>query len=42
MTASDLVAGDLARAGLLDARPGDTWSSDGRWNRPGWTIGELE
>jgi glucosyl-3-phosphoglycerate synthase len=36
MTASELVAGDLATL------PGDTWLSDHSWNRPRWTIGELE
>ena len=27
---------------MLAARPGDTWLADRSWNRPGWTIGELE
>ena len=42
MTASDLIAGDLARDGVLDARPGDIWLSNRSWNRPGWTIGQLK
>jgi glucosyl-3-phosphoglycerate synthase len=42
MTASDLVAGDLAGDGALTALPGDIWLSDRSWNRPSWTIGELE
>lgn len=42
MTMSDLVAGDLASDGMLAARPGDTWLSDRSWNRPSWTVAELE
>ena len=42
MTASDLIAGDLARDGVLAARPGDIWLSNRSWNRPGWTIGQLK
>jgi glucosyl-3-phosphoglycerate synthase len=42
MTASDLVAGDLAGDRALAALPGDIWLSDRSWNRPSWTIGELE
>jgi glucosyl-3-phosphoglycerate synthase len=42
MTASELIAGDLARDGVLAARPGDIWLSNRSWNRPGWTIGQLE
>ncbi|AOS91313.2 glucosyl-3-phosphoglycerate synthase [Mycobacterium intracellulare subsp. chimaera] len=42
MTMSDLVAGDLASDGLLAARPGDTWLADRSWNRPSWTVAELE
>jgi glucosyl-3-phosphoglycerate synthase len=42
MTASELVAGDLAADGALAALPRDTWLSDRSWNRPSWTIGELE
>ncbi len=33
---------DLASDGVLAARPGDVWLSDRNWNRPGWTLGELE
>ncbi|BBU21742.1 glucosyl-3-phosphoglycerate synthase [Mycobacterium heckeshornense] len=40
MTASDLV--DLAGDGVLVARPGDTWLPDRSWNRPDWTIADLE
>ncbi|OIN79616.1 glucosyl-3-phosphoglycerate synthase [Mycobacterium malmoense] len=36
MTASELVAGALA------ARPGDAWLVDRSWNRPSWTVTELE
>ena len=42
MTASELVAGDLTSDGALAARPGDIWLSDRNWNRPNWTISELE
>ena len=42
MTASELVAGDLTRDGVLAARPGDIWLSNRSWNRPGWTIGQLK
>jgi glucosyl-3-phosphoglycerate synthase len=42
MTASELVDGDLAGDGVLAARPGDIWLSNRSWNRPGWTIGQLE
>ncbi|WP_201407258.1 glucosyl-3-phosphoglycerate synthase [Mycobacterium paraintracellulare] len=42
MTMSDLVAGDLASNGMLAARPGDTWLGDRSWNRPSWTVAELE
>ncbi|OBF90206.1 glucosyl-3-phosphoglycerate synthase [Mycobacterium sp. 852014-52450_SCH5900713] len=41
MTASDLV-GDLTDDAVLAARPGDTWLSDRSWNRPSWTVAELE
>ena len=41
MTTSDLLAGDLAGDGALAAAPGNTWLSDGSWNRPRWTIGDL-
>lgn len=37
MTASELVAGDLAGGRAPGALPLDT-----TWHRPGWTIGELE
>ena len=40
MTASELV--DFTPEGVLAARPGDTWFSNGSWNRPGWTLDELE
>lgn len=40
MTTSELV--DLASDGLLAARPGDIWLSDRSWNRPSWTIPELQ
>jgi glucosyl-3-phosphoglycerate synthase len=42
MTASELFTGALASDGLLAAQPGDTWLGDRRWNRPRWTISELE
>jgi glucosyl-3-phosphoglycerate synthase len=42
MTASELVAGDLTSDRALAARPGDIWLADRSWNRPGWTIGQLE
>ncbi|CQD13268.1 putative glucosyl-3-phosphoglycerate synthase [Mycobacterium europaeum] len=42
MTASDLFAGDLTADAVLSARPGDTWLSDRSWNRPSWTVAELE
>jgi glucosyl-3-phosphoglycerate synthase len=42
MTASDLFAGDLANDGMLVARPGDIWLANRSWNRPSWTIAELE
>ena len=42
MTASELVAADLAGDSVLAARPGDIWLSNRSWNRPGWTIGRLE
>ena len=42
MTTSDLVAGDLASDGMLSARPGDAWLANRSWNRPSWTIAELE
>jgi len=42
MTASELVAGDLGADGVLAARPGDTWLSNGSWIRPGWSLDELE
>lgn len=40
MTASELV--DLASEGVLATRPGDIWLSNRSWNRPDWTIGQLE
>jgi glucosyl-3-phosphoglycerate synthase len=42
MTASELVAGDLANAGGLGTRPGDFSRSNRSWDRPGRTIAELE
>ena len=42
MTASELIAGDLTGDGVLAARPGDICLSNRSWNRPGWTIGQLE
>ncbi len=42
MTASELVTADLTNDGALAARPGDSWLSNRSWNRPGWTIAELE
>ncbi|BBY02069.1 glucosyl-3-phosphoglycerate synthase [Mycobacterium seoulense] len=42
MTASDLFAGDRTTDAVLAARPGDTWLSDRSWNRPSWTVAELE
>lgn len=41
MTASELVAGDLADEGMLAARSGDAWLADHSWNRPRWKISEL-
>jgi glucosyl-3-phosphoglycerate synthase len=38
MTASDLV-GDLTSGA---AGPAETWLAERSWNRPSWTIGELE
>jgi glucosyl-3-phosphoglycerate synthase len=40
MTTSELV--DLVGDGVMAALPGDTWLSDRSWNRPGWTIAELQ
>ena len=42
MTASELVAGELTDEAGLAARPGDIWLSNRSWNRPSWTVGELE
>ena len=42
MTASELVAGDLANPRTLGTRPGDVWRASRSWNRPGRTIAELE
>jgi glucosyl-3-phosphoglycerate synthase len=42
MTTSDLVGGDLTQDRMLAARPGDTWLSNRSWNRPSWTVAELE
>jgi glucosyl-3-phosphoglycerate synthase len=42
MTASELVAGDLTSDRVLAARPGDIWLANRSWNRPGWTIKQLE
>ncbi|MFZ1179403.1 MAG: glucosyl-3-phosphoglycerate synthase [Mycobacterium sp.] len=42
MTASDLVTGGLTNNGVLAARPGDAWLSNRSWNRPSWTVAELE
>ncbi|OBA62017.1 glucosyl-3-phosphoglycerate synthase [Mycobacterium sp. 1100029.7] len=41
MTASDLVAGDLAR-GAVAARPGDVWLPNRTATSPGWTLRQLE
>ena len=40
MTASELV--DLTTDGVLASRPGDIWLSDRSWNRPAWTVAELQ
>lgn len=42
MTTSELVAGDLSDEGMLAARPGDAWLANRSWNRPTWTVAELE
>jgi glucosyl-3-phosphoglycerate synthase len=42
MTASELVAGDLASDEAVDARPGDIWLPDRNRSRPNWTVGQLE
>lgn len=42
MTASDLFAGDLTDDAVPASRPGDTWLSNRSWNRPNWTVAELE
>jgi glucosyl-3-phosphoglycerate synthase len=42
MTASELVAGDLTGDRVLAARPGDIWLATHSWNRPDWTIRQLE
>lgn len=38
MTASDL----FSDAAVLAAGPGDAWLADRSWNRPSWTLAELE
>ncbi|WP_375486332.1 glucosyl-3-phosphoglycerate synthase [uncultured Mycobacterium sp.] len=40
MTTSELI--DIVGDGVMAALPGDTWLSDRSWNRPGWTIAELQ
>ena len=42
MTASDLVAGDLTDDAVLSAGPGDAWLPNRSWNRPSWTVAELQ
>jgi glucosyl-3-phosphoglycerate synthase len=42
MTASELVAGDLASDEAVAARPGDIWLPDRRRSRPNWTVGQLQ
>jgi glucosyl-3-phosphoglycerate synthase len=42
MTASELVAGDFTSNGALAGLPRDSWLSHRSWNRPSWTISELE
>lgn len=42
MTASELFAGDLTNDGAFAARLEDAWQVDRTWNRPAWTIDELE
>ncbi|MDT5347350.1 MAG: glucosyl-3-phosphoglycerate synthase [Mycobacterium sp.] len=41
MTASELV-GEFTSDGALAAGPKDAWLAERSWNRPSWTIGELE
>ncbi|OBF84362.1 glucosyl-3-phosphoglycerate synthase [Mycobacterium sp. 852002-51163_SCH5372311] len=40
MTASELFADELSGHGVLG--PADTWLAERSWNRPSWTVGELE
>jgi glucosyl-3-phosphoglycerate synthase len=42
MTASELVAGDLASDETVAARPGEIWLPDRSRSRPTWTVGQLE
>jgi glucosyl-3-phosphoglycerate synthase len=42
MTASELLAGDLASDEAVDARPGDIWLSHRSRSRRNWTVGQLE
>jgi glucosyl-3-phosphoglycerate synthase len=42
MTASELVAGGLARDEAVAARPGDIWPPDRSRSRPNWTVDQLE
>jgi glucosyl-3-phosphoglycerate synthase len=42
MTASELVAGDLASDEAVAARPGDIWLPDRSRSRPTWTVGQLQ
>jgi glucosyl-3-phosphoglycerate synthase len=41
MTASELMAGDLASDEAVAARPGDIWLPDRSRSRPAWTVGQL-
>ena len=42
MTASELVAVDLATDEAVAARPGDIWLPDRSRSRPTWTVGQLQ
>jgi glucosyl-3-phosphoglycerate synthase len=42
MTASELVAADLASDETVAARPGEIWLPDRSRSRPTWTVGQLE
>jgi glucosyl-3-phosphoglycerate synthase len=42
MTASELIAGDLASDEAVAARPGDIWLPVRSRSRPAWTVGQLQ